>query len=207
MRTAFPDIPETLLREHYRCHPKIIRFCNQKFYGGELLVMTTDRGETDVLKAYMTVEGRHARRTFNQRQIDEVTQHILPEPASIPPADIAIVSPFRAQAERMQLSVDSGEIGIDTVHKYQGREKRAIVITTVSNETNEFVDNPNLLNVAVSRAQEKLRLVVSWEMTEGNGNVQRNRCGSSGAGLSGAGCRFSISAVDACSGYWEPDRR
>ena len=26
-----PNIPQTLLREHYRCHPKIIDFCNQKF--------------------------------------------------------------------------------------------------------------------------------------------------------------------------------
>ena len=26
------DAPVTLLREHYRCHPKIINFCNQKFY-------------------------------------------------------------------------------------------------------------------------------------------------------------------------------
>jgi superfamily I DNA and/or RNA helicase len=25
----FPHIPKTLLREHYRCHPKIIEFCNQ----------------------------------------------------------------------------------------------------------------------------------------------------------------------------------
>ena len=61
VRAAFPEIPETLLREHYRCHPKIIQFCNQKFYGGELLVMTCDQGESDVLKAYITVEGRHAR--------------------------------------------------------------------------------------------------------------------------------------------------
>lgn len=28
------NVPETLLREHYRCHPRIINFCNQKFYGG-----------------------------------------------------------------------------------------------------------------------------------------------------------------------------
>ena len=28
------DAPVTLLREHYRCHPKIINFCNQKFYHG-----------------------------------------------------------------------------------------------------------------------------------------------------------------------------
>ncbi|MBO8092402.1 MAG: AAA family ATPase [Prosthecochloris sp.] len=171
VRTAFPDIPETLLREHYRCHPKIIQFCNQKFYGGELLVMTRDNGEKDVLKAYVTVEGRHARGTINQRQIDEIARHVLPELESTEPADIGIVSPFRAQATRMKAAVVDDEIDIDTVHKYQGREKQAIIITTVSNEANEFVDNPNLLNVAVSRAQEKLRLVVSREMAEGNGNI------------------------------------
>jgi AAA domain/Protein of unknown function (DUF2726) len=171
VRAAFPEMPETLLREHYRCHPKIIQFCNQKFYGGQLLVMTRDQGEADVLKAYMTVEGQHARGRFNQRQIDEIIQNVLPELASINPADIGIVSPFRVQAARMQASLGSQEIEIDTVHKYQGREKRVIIITTVSNEANEFVDNPNLLNVAVSRAQEKLWLVVSREMAEGNGNV------------------------------------
>ena len=36
------DAPVTLLREHYRCHPKIINFCNQKFYHGQLIVMTKD---------------------------------------------------------------------------------------------------------------------------------------------------------------------
>lgn len=171
VRAAFPGIPETLLREHYRCHPKIIQFCNQKFYGNELLLMTSDQGEPDVLKAYITVEGRHTRGTFNQRQIDEVVQNVLPELGSIMPTDIGIVSPYRAQTIRMQASVGSKEIEIDTVHKYQGREKRVMIITTVSNEANEFVDNPNLLNVAVSRAQEKLRLVVSKEMAEGTGNI------------------------------------
>ena len=101
----------------------------------------------------------------------EIVQNVLPELNSIKPADIGIVSPYRAQTARMQASVGSKEIEIDTVHKYQGREKRVMIITTVSNETNKFVDNPNLLNVAVSRAQEKLRLVVSKEMAEGNGNI------------------------------------
>ena len=27
-------VPRTLLREHYRCHPAIIGFCNEQFYGG-----------------------------------------------------------------------------------------------------------------------------------------------------------------------------
>lgn len=171
VRAAFPKIPETLLREHYRCHPKIIQFCNQKFYGDELLVMTRDRGESDVLKAYITVEGRHARGNFNQRQIDEIIQNVLPELRSVKPSDIGIVSPYRVQSIKMQASVGAKEIEIDTVHKYQGREKRVMIITTVSNETNAFIDNPNLLNVAVSRAEEKLRLVVSKEIAEGNGNI------------------------------------
>lgn len=34
---VFKDAPVTLLREHYRCHPKIIEFCNQRFYGGQLI--------------------------------------------------------------------------------------------------------------------------------------------------------------------------
>ena len=39
---VMPNVTQTLLREHYRCHPKIINFCNQKFYRGELIIMTTE---------------------------------------------------------------------------------------------------------------------------------------------------------------------
>lgn len=36
------DVPQTLLREHYRCNSRIINFCNQKFYDGNLLIMKED---------------------------------------------------------------------------------------------------------------------------------------------------------------------
>jgi superfamily I DNA and/or RNA helicase len=58
---VFNDSPSTLLREHYRCHPKIIEFCNKMFYDNELLIMTPDLGEDDVLQVYRTVPGNHAR--------------------------------------------------------------------------------------------------------------------------------------------------
>ena len=38
-------IPITLLKEHYRCHPKIIQFCNKQFYNNQLIPMTQDNGE------------------------------------------------------------------------------------------------------------------------------------------------------------------
>ena len=31
------NIPRKILREHYRCHPKIIEFCNKRYYNGELI--------------------------------------------------------------------------------------------------------------------------------------------------------------------------
>ncbi len=53
----FKDAPTTLLREHYRCHPKIIEFCNQRFYDGELITMTNDSNESEELKVVRTVKG------------------------------------------------------------------------------------------------------------------------------------------------------
>ena len=49
-----PNVTQVMLREHYRCHPKIINFCNQKFYRGELIIMTKDEGEKDVLSVVKT---------------------------------------------------------------------------------------------------------------------------------------------------------
>ena len=154
---TFTDAPRTLLREHYRCHPKIIEFCNQKFYNNQLIIMTHDNGEADVLKAYITNEGNHARGHFNQRQIDEIKSNILPELNS---DDVGIIAPYRAQTEALSSEIDV-DVDISTVHKFQGREKDDIIISTVDNQITEFTDDPNMLNVAVSRAKKRLRVVIS----------------------------------------------
>lgn len=58
--------------------PKIINFCNQKFYRGELIIMTTDKGEEDVLSVVKTVAGNHERNHYSQRQIDVIKNEIIP---------------------------------------------------------------------------------------------------------------------------------
>ena len=75
---VMPNVTQTMLREHYRCHPKIIEFCNQKFYRGNLIIMTEDHGEKDVLKVIKTVKGNHSRNHFSQRQIDIIKNEIIP---------------------------------------------------------------------------------------------------------------------------------
>lgn len=153
---VFSSAPKTLLREHYRCHPKIIEFCNQKFYNGELLIMTKDHGEEDVLKAVITTPGNHARNHHNQRQIDEIVETILPELAS---NNLGIIAPYNEQTAALRKEIAG--VDISTVHKFQGREKDDIIISTVDNVISEFTDDPQILNVAVSRAKSRLRVVIS----------------------------------------------
>jgi AAA domain/Protein of unknown function (DUF2726) len=171
LEQAIPDMPKTLLKEHYRCHPKIIEFCNQQFYAGELVVLTKDNGETDVLKAIVTVPGNHDRGHINQRQVEEIKTQILPKLENVPRAEIGIVSPYRKQVMLIATSKGTEDLKVDTVHKFQGQEKKVMIITTVANESNPFVDDPQLLNVAISRAQNKIRLVVAHEFAEGQGNI------------------------------------
>lgn len=157
---VFKDVPKTLLKEHYRCNPKIIGFCNKKFYNNELIVLTKFKNENESpLVLFNTAEGNHARGKYNQRQIDVITNEILP---NLNDSSIGIISPFRKQVNKINEEYKNNkEIEVDTVHKYQGREKNIIILSTVVNDEDEFADDKNLLNVAISRAVDKLYVVVS----------------------------------------------
>lgn len=163
------NAPSVLLREHYRCHPKIAAFFNQKFYNGELIVMTEDHDEKDVLTMYRTPPGNHARGHLNQRQLDIIREEILPKLANQGYTDIGVITPYREQvaatAKQLGHSYD-----VATVHKFQGREKDAIVLASVDNIIGDFVDDPNMLNVAVSRAVKSLSVVISNSKENENTN-------------------------------------
>ena len=74
----FPESPKTLLREHYRCHPLIIGYCNAKFYNNELVVMTEGGDNDQALVVYKTAVGNHQRGKFNQREIDVIVNDVVP---------------------------------------------------------------------------------------------------------------------------------
>lgn len=155
---VIPNVTQTLLREHYRCHPKIINFCNQKFYRGELIIMTKDNGEEDVLSVIKTAAGNHERNRYSQRQIDVIKNEIIPK-YNLEPKETGIITPYKNQVKA--LSEEIKDIDAATVHKFQGKEKDNIIISTVDDEISDFADDPYLINVAVSRAKKKLMLVVT----------------------------------------------
>ena len=155
---VMPNVTQILLSEHYRCHPKIINFCNQKFYRGELVIMTKDNGEDDVLSVVKTVPGNHERNHYSQRQIDVIKNEIIPKYVSNP-EETGIIAPYKNQVEALNREIT--DVDAATVHKFQGKEKDNIIISTVDDEISDFADDPYLINVAVSRAKKKLMLVVT----------------------------------------------
>ncbi|WP_308604416.1 AAA domain-containing protein [uncultured Fibrobacter sp.] len=169
LELILPETPQTLLREHYRCHPKIIQFCNRQFYGGKLLVMTKDNDEKDVLTAIKTVPGNFCKERYNQRQIDVIKEEVLPKFSREEIKSLGIIAPYNNQTDAINNQIR----GIDaaTVHKYQGRERDCIIISTVDNEITPFADNSNMLNVAISRAKKKLVVVLSGNTHRENSNL------------------------------------
>jgi len=154
---VFKSAPSTLLREHYRCHPKIIEFCNKMFYDGELVTMTKDNNDQDVLHVFLTPKGDHAQNHVNRREIDVIEKEVMPLLKD--EKSVGIISPYRNQVDAINNPL-SYEIA-STVHKYQGRECNAIIMSMVDNQPTSFSDNANLLNVAISRAKNKLYIVAT----------------------------------------------
>lgn len=182
VKDAMPDVPTTLLKEHYRCAPDIINFCNKMFYDGELVAMTKNTGKhIEIIK---TVPGNHARSNpygsglYNQREIDEI-ENILKNTNS---DNIGIISPFRYQANLITDKYVTHRIEADTIHKFQGRQKEEVILSFVVNSLDkdpnnienrlyDFVTNDKLLNVAISRGKNKVTVVVADKVYHSTNNA------------------------------------
>lgn len=169
------NVKSILLKEHYRCHPTIIGFCNKKFYNNNLVIMTN--GDSHPFRIIETsISG--GRDDHNQRQIDETDLYIR-ENYSADCTKVGVIAPYRRHADMLQKQLPNGAEA-DTIHKFQGREKDVIIFNTVKNKIGTFIDNPNLINVAVSRAVKEFVVVkpASMELPHGTniGDMIRYIC-------------------------------
>lgn len=161
------NVPSTLLREHYRCHPDIINFCNQKFYNGELLIMTQKKDSDVPLSMITSSEGKHEIDKYNQREIDIITHEILP---TLDTTDnLGIISPYKNQIAHIK--EQNPLLEANTIHKYQGREKDVILFSVTDDYISKFSDDANLINVAISRAKKRFVLIVSGNKQKPHGNI------------------------------------
>ncbi|MGI8313007.1 caspase, EACC1-associated type [Saccharopolyspora hattusasensis] len=174
-----------LLDEHFRCHPAIAAVANDRFYGGELTVLTDTRKQRRMDRdpiLWLDTSGTTRRRGgswTNKAEIDLVNrsvQHLLEK---LPPeGTVGVVSPFRAQAEAIEQQWRGNDrIQVGTVHTFQGSERDAIVFSLVAGP-----DTPkrsrvwlngqlNLWNVAITRARAHLLVVGDREFWRRQGGV------------------------------------
>jgi len=176
---VFKDtLPRTLLREHYRCHPRIIQFCNQQFYDNALVPMRQASAESP-LRMVITAKGNHARDNTNLRELDSLLAVLDRDTDGVALHEDGrgFIAPYRAQVELSDTHLPADFVK-NTVHKFQGRECDEIVFSTVLDKKRhnqrrlDFVDDARMINVAVSRAKKRFTLVTGDDVfSANNGHV------------------------------------
>jgi hypothetical protein len=191
-----------LLDEHYRSHPEIAALANGLFYGGALIVLTEICGRpalTGRSIRWHDVPGRAIRGPNGESWCnpDEAAQavacveHLL---AQLPlEATIGVVTPYAAQSAdlKQRLGLDTDKPGdrvrVGTVHKFQGGERDVMVFTLVAgqNEPSHCFDwfdrQPQLWNVAITRARSNLIVVGDRELWGSRGGVGAKLAAACGA--------------------------
>ena len=95
-------------------------------------------------------------------------------------ATLGIVTPFRAQAELINKMLSKAlepqewehcDILVGTAHAFQGSERDIMIASwTLTNDSSPqafaFVNNPNLFNVAITRARRYMLNIVSFNIQE-----------------------------------------
>ena len=174
-----------LLKEHFRCVPSIASLCDRLCDYG--MAINTEEKLSKLgsnLIAYH-VKGNYSN-NVNWAEVDVIESLVkellaagykLNSPNN--QNSLGIISPYRRQANALQERLQSAwqdfyNNDIGTVHTFQGGEKSVIILSTRQCQENHsfwFINRqPNLLNVAVSRARELLIVV---------GNLERLKAGGS----------------------------
>lgn len=178
------------LDQHFRSRLAIIAFSNDHFYGSRLEVLTDEsKGLTGPAVQWIDVRGRFAkgprgRSVVNAPEVEAVVEELarLVEEELPPEATIGVVTPYRAQAEAIRERVVRAVPGlaerltVASAHRFQGDERDVMVFSpTVTGGMPgyhlSFAGDPNLVNVAITRARWRLVVVGDREACLSSGTV------------------------------------
>jgi len=182
-----------LLNETFRSSSDIAEYSNGLFYNGRLTV-GTDHSRLRIPKGYKPgiewtpIQGLvcpdHASGSFCDEEISAVAALLIHLIRVVQfDGTIGVVTPFRAQKNRLQdhIHEQSGltreeiercHLHIDTAHGFQGDERDVMILSLCSGpdmpqgSLNFLRENPNLLNVAASRARAVLHIVGNKQWAE-----------------------------------------
>ena len=161
---------EILLRCHYRSNKKIIDFNNKKYYNSKLEILTKSEEKEPLL--FVDVE--NSRSELKNTSPAEAAE-ILDYASLNRDKTMAVITPFVNQRKLIETGIKDRKLDnivCGTVHAFQGDEKDVVLFSTaLSDRTtdgtyNWLKNNKELINVATSRAKEKLILLASKKELE-----------------------------------------
>ncbi|MCJ8291859.1 MAG: ATP-binding protein [Crocinitomicaceae bacterium] len=169
------------LDEHFRGNEELLAFSNKNFYGGQLKVMKSLPVHQYQSLWIENCDGIRTDKGINELEIDRLIKHIKEIQAmnkvtgSI--TSIGVLSPFRNQSERIIERIRE-EIGVAVVKKhrimvgtpysFQGNERDVMIISWCVDEQTHpsalrYLNNPQIFNVAVTRAKRKVINLISFD--------------------------------------------
>jgi hypothetical protein len=162
---ADPISDEILLRYHYRCHEKIIGFNNKKYYNDQLIIKS--KSVSDHPLVFMNTIGKNEEgKNTSLPEALEIVEYIKNHKNE----RIGIITPFVRQKElinEMLMEEHLSPANCGTVHAFQGDEKDVILFSSAITDTTHqktydwLKNNKELINVATSRAKDKLVMFAS----------------------------------------------
>ena len=151
---------EVLLHNHYRCNEKIIGFNNKKYYNSKLKVCSCSTENNPLI--YVDVKNSYA--TMKNTAPAEV-EAIMDYAITNKDKTIGVITPFVNQRKLIEEEIKRNQLTnvvCGTVHAFQGDEKDVVLFSiALTDETQSgtyewLKNNKELINVATSRARDKL---------------------------------------------------
>ncbi|MEK6969206.1 MAG: AAA domain-containing protein [Nanoarchaeota archaeon] len=187
----FEMYPEasTFLSTQYRMHKTIAQIANEIFYEGKLRtseqvaerILNLKVGkylflnpkvpvvfiDTSKVAYYEDEVGSSCSNAKEAKYVAYVVSLFIEK--GIKKEDIGVVTPYvkqKIQIEEFLKDIKIINVEVDTVHKFQGREKDIIIISFAKSKKYsfllyklKFIENETLVNVAITRAKKKLILI------------------------------------------------
>lgn len=151
---------EILLHNHYRCHKQIIEFNNKKYYNSKLCIMADNKNTQPLV--YVDVQNDE---TYYKNTAPAEVFEIVKYAAENKDKSIGVITPFVNQKNLIEKKLKDENlfnVTCGTVHAFQGDEKDVVLFSTaITNQTKSgtyewLKNNRELINVATSRAKDKL---------------------------------------------------
>jgi len=126
-------------------------------------------------------EQKADKKNINDLEVSKSIEIATKFASNYPNISIGIVTPFKHQAEQLNAKIPnqySNRIIAATVHTFQGDEKDVMIYSLVVTNNSpaskiRFVENPNLVNVAVTRAKNTLYIVGNKEYIRQNSSLTK----------------------------------